>query len=232
MRLLRIRVRKEYRLKVWSFLIALFIIGFILIPKGNRSMLITFFNVNCRNYLQDNYSKKLTDRIADYSAQSKANGIEPCKDKKDIQNLIFKRKLLKVSSNARFKIADMDNSYPYVTRDSKILLNEIGKRFQNKIKDYGLKGSRFIVTSMTRTTESMTGLKKTNGNVSDNSPHLNGNAFDISYAGFSFIKLHVTTCDEWYLKEALAEVIWQLRAEKKCWATYERNQGCFHIVAR
>jgi len=85
---------------------------------------------------------------------------------------------------------------------------------------------------MTRTSENVRGLGRYNSNASENSPHLNGNAFDISYAQFSFIKLNVTECDKWYMKEALAEVIWQVRKENQCWATYERNQGCFHIVSR
>ncbi len=33
-------------------------------------------------------------------------------------------------------------------------------------------------------------------------------------------------------KEALAEVIWDLREEGKCWATYEVKQSCFHVVSR
>jgi hypothetical protein len=126
----------------------------------------------------------------------------------------------------------MAHSYPYLTRDSRRLLDEIGRRFKKKVKGDGLMGSRFIVTSMTRTSEKIKRLGKTNTNTSDNSPHLNGIAFDISYARFSFRKLYVTECDKWYMKEALAEVIWQMRQEKKCWATYERNQGCFHVVAR
>jgi hypothetical protein len=126
----------------------------------------------------------------------------------------------------------MAYSYPYLTRDSKKLLDEIGKRFKKKVKRDGLMGSRFIITSLTRTSEKVKGLGKANTNASDNSPHLNGNAFDISYARFSFRKLYVTECDKWYMKEALAEVIWQLKEEKKCWTTYERNQGCFHVVLR
>jgi hypothetical protein len=46
-----------------------------------------------------------------------------------------------------------------------------------------------------------------------------------------FRKLYVTECDKWYMKEALAEVIWHLKEEKKSWATYERKQGCFHVVS-
>ena len=85
---------------------------------------------------------------------------------------------------------------------------------------------------MTRTKENTRNLGKSNINFSENSPHLNGNAFDISYARFSVLKFKVTDCDKWYLKEALAEVIFQLKTEQKCWATYEKQQGCFHVVSR
>ena len=37
----------------------------------------------------------------------------------------------------------------------------------------------------------------------------------------------LTNCDKKFLKEALAEVIWQLREEKKCWATYEKDAELF-----
>jgi hypothetical protein len=74
--------------------------------------------------------------------------------------------------------------------------------------------------------------RRYNSNSSENSPHLYGNTFDISYKRFIVRKLFLTNCDHKYLKEALAEVIWQLRNEKRCWATYERMQNCFHVVAR
>jgi len=112
------------------------------------------------------------------------------------------------------------------------LLAETGKRFRKKTKGAGLIRGRFIVTSLTRTKETMKDLIPGNSNASGNSPHLFGNAFDISYARFSFLKLHKTSCDYKYLKEALAGVIWELRAEGKCWTTYERTQSCFHIVSR
>jgi hypothetical protein len=233
MRIFRIRLRKEYRLKVWSVILSVFIVGYLLIPKANRSMVITFFNVKCRNYYwQPVFSKRLNDRIVDYYFQADNTGIVLCNTKDDINDRIRERELFRVRSGNLYLVAEMNDSYPYVTRESRKLIKEIGKRFKKKIGEYGLKGSRFVVTSMTRTTDNMKELKKSNGNVSDNSPHLNGNAFDISYARFSLRKLFDTPCDDWYLKEALAEVIWQLRGEKKCWATYERTQGCFHIVAK
>jgi uncharacterized protein YcbK (DUF882 family) len=195
-------------------------------------MIATFFSYRCRNYRQVIYSRRLNDRIVDYYNQSKQKGIEKCESREDIDNRIRAGKLFRVRSGRRYIIDRMTHSYPYLTKESRSLLNEIARRFKNKIEGQGLKGSKFIVTSMTRTTQELKKFRRTNINVSDNSPHLNGNAFDVSYARFSFRKLFVTECDKWYLKEALAEVIWQLCEEKRCWATYERKQGCFHVVSR
>jgi len=34
------------------------------------------------------------------------------------------------------------------------------------------------------------------------------------------------------LKEILAQSIFELRSEGKCWATHEKWQTCFHVVSR
>jgi hypothetical protein len=193
--------------------------------------MISFFSKKCRNY-QQVYSSRLNDRLIDYSVHASLAGIGKCSDENDIGEKVSAKQLFWVRSGRYYKIEDLTYSYPYLTQDSKKLLDEIGKKFREKINREGLRGSRFTVTSMIRTSEMVEGLGRTNMNASDNSPHLNGNAFDISYSSFSFIKLHVTDCDKWYMKEALAEVIYQLKEEEKCWATYEKKQGCFHIVSR
>lgn len=231
MHIRRVRVRKEYRFKFWLFIIIIFSVCLIFIPRSNRTMMSSYFSTRCRTN-QQVFSRRLKDRVVDYSSFAKLTGIEKCADGGDIERMVIAGKLFPVSSGRFYKVEDLTHSYPYLTRDGKLLLNEIGRRFNDKISDEGFKGSRFVVTSLTRTSEKLRGLRRTNGNVSENSPHLNGNAFDISYARFSILKYDITECDRWYLKEALAEVIWQLKQEKKCWATYERQQGCFHVVAR
>jgi hypothetical protein len=225
------RLKKEYRLKGRLFILITFLLCFILIPRSNRALMVSFFSKKCRNY-QQVYSSRLNDRIMDYSTQAELTGIARCSDARDLMDRVSDKQLFRVRNSKYYKIEDLTYSYPYLTQDSKNLLDEIGKRFKEKINREGFKGTRFTITSMTRTSEMIKGLGKKNINASDNSPHLMGNAFDISYARFSFIKLHVTECDKWYMKEALAEVICQLKKEKKCWATYERNQGCFHVVSR
>lgn len=227
----RIRFRKEYRLKGRIFISAVLLFSFILIPKNHRQAIASFFSTDCRNY-QQVYSKKLDDRINEYAEFARLAGIEKCATETDIQKWVVRGKMVRIRSTRDYKIDDMSHSHPYLTRDSRRLLKEIARRFREKTRDDGLYGSRFIITSMTRTTQNLNSLGKSNINASENSPHLYGNAFDISYARFSLRKLHVKECDQWYLKEALAEVIWQLRQEKKCWATYERQQGCFHVVTR
>ena len=193
--------------------------------------MVSFFSKKCRNY-QQVYSNRLNDRVIDYSVYASLAGIGKCSDANDIVERVSAKQLFRVRSGRYYKIEDLKFSYPYLTLDSKKLLDEIVKRFREKITREGLRGSRFTITSMTRTAEKVKGLGKANINASDNSPHLNGNAFDISYSRFSLIKLHVTDCDKWYMKEAMAEVIYQLKEEKKCWATYEKKQGCFHVVSR
>ena len=126
----------------------------------------------------------------------------------------------------------MPFSYPYLTEQTVILLDEIGEYFKFKISKTRLKKTRLIVTSMTRTREKLLLLRRKNGNVSLQSPHLNGNAFDITYVRFKSNRLYLTPCDRDYLRKALSEVIWQLRKEQRCWATYEKSQHCFHVVAR
>ena len=126
----------------------------------------------------------------------------------------------------------MTYSYPCITKDTKVLLDEIANRFSDKTSAGGLKKARFVITSMTREMESLKMLRENNSNASANSPHLYGNAFDISYKRFKVRKWRMTSCDEKFMKEALAQVIWQLKRERRCWATYEKEQSCFHVVCR
>jgi len=192
----------------------------------------SFFSTRCLDYKQKDFSRKLNDRIVDYSAAAKLKGIKICKDEIELKKRITEGKLVKVKSGSSYKIEKMTFSYPYVTRDSKILLDEIARRFREKASQKGLNGVKFFITSMTRKTESMKRLRRYNLNASANSPHLFGNAFDISYKRFIVRKWVLTNCDKKFLKEALAEVIWQLRTENKCWATYEKIQNCYHVVSR
>jgi hypothetical protein len=223
------------RLRKGRILITLFLLFFTLwfTFSGNaRRRVRIIFSSSCRQYNQPFYSNKLGDRIVDYSEQAKRTGIKACRNEKDLKVLASRGELVPVGSGRSYNIDRLTYSFSYLTPDARDLLREIGRRFRKRTDSEGLNGSRFIITSMTRTTENMKGLRRNNSNASANSPHLNGNAFDISYLRFTSRKFFITECDKRFFKEALAEVILELRSEKKCWATYEKNQGCFHVVAR
>jgi hypothetical protein len=213
-----------------------FTIVFKISPKDeNRGLRYHINNVigkKCINYRQTIFSRKLRDRIPDYIRKSSHSGIQKCIDKKGLLKQASLGKLFKIKNRRGYIVEDFSYSYPYLTKEGKALLEELGKRFRKKILRTGLSGSSFKITSMTRTAEILKRLKSSNSNASENSPHFYGNAFDISYVRFNARKWFVTDCDKYFLKESLAEVICQMRDEKKCWATYEINQGCFHVVTR
>jgi len=207
--------------------------AYLINPKGLKQYVGRhIFGVKCLDYKQRVYSKSLNSRLPDYIARSRASGIKQCKNEAEILAKVDKGSLVKVSDGNAFLIERMSHSYPYLTKPAKALLIEIGIRFKKKIQKTRVSGAKFRVTSMVRTAEKLKNLRKTNGNASLNSPHLYGNAFDISYINFKPGVFFVTNCDEKYLMEALAEVIWQLKKEGKCWATFEKQQNCFHVVDR
>jgi hypothetical protein len=223
--------RLVFALKTFSVVVILISLCFLIRKKGKKP-LSTFFSTRCLDYKQKDFSRKLNDKIVDYSAAAKLKGINVCKDENELKSRISEGLLVNVYSGSSYVVEKMKFSYPCVTRDSKVLLDEIARRFREKSSQKGLNGVKFYITSMTRKTDNVKSLRKYNGNASANSPHLYGNAFDISYKRFIARKWILTNCDKKFLKEALAEVIWQLRAEDRCWATYEKVQNCYHVVSR
>ena len=219
-------------LKIFSVLLFVTISISLFLKRDRKKPLSTYFSTRCLDYKQKDFSRKLNDRIVDYSAAAKLRGISICKDENDLKRRISEGKLVKISSGNSYVVEKMNFSYPCITSSSKILLDEIARRLREKSSLKGLNGVKFYITSMTRKTDNVKRLRRLNGNASANSPHLYGNAFDISYKRFIARKWVLTNCDKKYLKEALAEVILQLRAENKCWATYEKMQNCFHVVTR
>jgi uncharacterized protein YcbK (DUF882 family) len=210
----------------------LFLSTYYIFNKERRSHLFLYFSTRCLYYNQKDYSRNLNDRILDYSAAAKLKGTSASKDETELKKKISDGRLVKVRSTNKYLVERMIYSFPAVTRESKMLLDEISRRFREKTAAKGLMEARFIVTSMTRKTESIKSLRRANKNASDNSPHMYGNAFDISYKRFIVRKWVLTNCDKKFLKDALGEIIWQLREEGKCWATYEKGQSCFHVVLR
>lgn len=184
--------------------------------------------INCIDYTKTDHSSKLNDKTSFYMHKVKLNGIVPCSNEHELvsNNLLF------VDETKNYVVASLTSSYPYLTKKGKSLLDSIGARFNSKLINTPFKGTKFIVSSLTRTTESVNRLMKWNKNAVQNSPHLYGETFDIKYKMFHRPFAFLSKCNKKYLESVLAEVLYEMRTEKKCWVLKEKRQPCFHVVAR
>jgi hypothetical protein len=230
--LIRFKSRRTFNLFKISVAVIFIFLLLLLFNTNPTNRIFSYFSRKCIDYKQKDFSRKLNDRLVDYASAAKQRGIVPCRTDGDIRDRVAAGKLVKVTGGKNYSVDRLTHSSPYLTRDTKKVLDEIAKRFREKTADKKLYGAKLIITSMTRKTESIRRLRRNNSNASVNSPHQYGNAFDITYKRFIVKKLSMTNCDHKFMKEALAEIILQMKKEGKCWATYERSQNCFHVVSR
>ncbi len=183
----------------------------------------------CREFIT--HAWQLNDSVRHYLEHSYLNGIGVLKYYREIQPQLDSGKLVLIENNQFYITDTMRYSFPFLTPKGESLLEKIGEKFQAKLKNTDLKETRFVVTSMFRTVSSVSRLRRHNRNAIRYSAHLHGTTFDISYEEFD--NPRVLTADErTYLKEMLAQSIFELREAKQCWATYELWQTCFHVVSR
>lgn len=167
---------------------------------------------------------------------AKANGIGGFKSdkefKENIKEYVNEGDLVKIENSDYYVLDKLTHSHPYLTPEAAELLEEIGKRFQNKLDENNLKKRYFEVTSLLRTGESQKRLGRSNTNASSNSSHLYGTTFDITYARV-FRKPRLSKdleVEDGPAIKLLSETIGELRKEKRCVVVTERKERCFHIT--
>jgi hypothetical protein len=186
--------------------------------------------VPCREFTT--HAWQLNDSVHEYLEHSYLNGMGTVlRFAREIQPKLDSGKLMQVINNEYYILDTMRYSYPFLIPKGMDLLTEIGVKFQEKLKNTHLKSTRFVVTSALRTVSSVTRLRRHNRNAIRHSAHLHGTTFDISYDEFDNPN-PLSLAEKAYLKEMLAQSVFELRAAQKCWATYEMWQTCFHIVSR
>lgn len=139
--------------------------------------------------------------------------------------------MVKIKENDYYAIDKLTHSLPYLTDEAADLLKTIGENFQDSLESKSATPHRIIVTSVLRTDETIKKLRKRNSNSSLNSAHLYGTTFDVAYTRFEPLE-EGEEIPVQLLKSVLAEVLRDLRKDKKCYVKYEVKQGCFHITAR
>ncbi len=186
------------------------------------------------------HEAKSNGKVYDYNAQfadlndahlryAKKIGISPIKTDRDIMTI--SRPIVEVTGGEDFYVSPLTHSYAYLVEPAAELLHDIGKEFNSKLRENGGGRYRINVTSLLRTAESVGRLKKGNVNSTENSAHLYGTTFDISYVKFDEDFTNTTKYKEEGLKMMLAEVLLKMKEQGRCLVKYERKQGCFHVTS-
>lgn len=159
-----------------------------------------------------------------YEAAQKI-GIEPIDDSNE------PRRLERIKSGPYYVIDKLGYSYPYLVPEGRQLLDDIGRRFHDSMQSRGGGNYRLKVTSLLRTRKSVSNLRRVNSASVDSSAHLFGTTFDVCYTYFPYSGggVHRMQVD---MKNLLAEILYGLRSEGRCYVIYEGKKGCFHITAR
>ena len=161
-------------------------------------------------------------------------GVDPVKNRADAEER--KNELVYIGCSPYYKIAKLNSSIPYLVPHAALLLDDIGRNFLDSLQVKGVPLHRMIVSSVLRTEEDVTKLRRSNKNATEQSCHLYGTTFDINYNLFSrVVKPSVEQRDDVgdvRLKQILSEVLNDLRKQGRCYVKYEVKQPCFHITVR
>lgn len=173
-----------------------------------------------------NYQRTFNDMNDRHLKAAKAWGIRPITADRDFKEQ--RKKLTEIKSCRYYTVDKLTHSLPYLVPQAEKLLETIGRNFRDSLDSKGLPNRKIVVTSILRTTGTVKQLQQKNINASVNSAHVYGTTFDVAYARYQGAAKEETD----KLKTVLAEVLRDLRNEKKCYVRYEFKQGCFHITAR
>lgn len=156
-------------------------------------------------------------------------GITPIMKLSDAWNL--KVPVIRVVPTETYYIDKLTYSLPYLVPRAKKLLDDIAQTWKDSLTARGGGDYRLKVTSMLRTPATIKKLRRRNMAAVDSSAHQYGTTFDISFVKFVCDNPSTPRTAE-DLKNLLAEVLYDLREEGRCYVKYEHKQGCFHITTR
>jgi hypothetical protein len=176
-----------------------------------------------------NLAKQFADSNYVHLQAAEVIGIQPIEQVRDIWRI--RRQLLHVTACEDFDIDTLTHSFPYLVPEAAALLHDIGAQFHQRLSERNGADYRIKVTSLLRTAETVSRLRRRNGNSTENSAHLYGTTFDITYVRFEPAADNKVFCTDGDLKNLLAEVLLDLRDGGRCLVKYEVHQGCFHITA-
>jgi len=227
----RRKLKKSVKRILTAILAGIFIIVSFFIVRGITDRPARFISENKHiNNFQDINPVHLRYAVV--------HGISPVKSGiafvKQANDLVKRKQLVRINDTKYYVVNKLSHSHPYLVPEAEELLETIGKRFQQKLKEHRKDDYLFRVTSLLRTQESQRKLRHSNSNATTVSAHLYGTTFDITYR--SLIKKTILGRKKVVYDGAaitlLSETIGELRNEKRLVVVTERKEACFHITVR
>ena len=184
-----------------------------------------------RIWYNGSYNRDFNDLNKVHLEAARKIGIEPVASRKEAEHA--SKKMVEVRTNEYYEVEELTHSIPFLVPEAAELLEDIGRNFQDSLRNLNASLYKIKVTSVTRTVADVKKLRKRNTNSSLNSAHQYGTTFDVSWARYTKVDEEDTlNIDRDRLKMVLAMVLRDLRRADRCYVKHERRQGCFHITAR
>ena len=139
------------------------------------------------------------------------------------------RPIVKITDTENFKLDSLTHSLPFLVPEAAELLNDIGRTFKDSLRARGGDSHLIKVTSLLRTPQTVSRLRRVNINATDSSTHQYATTFDISYVNF-YCSDSTRLVNQGDLKNLLAEVLLEMKNQGRCMVKYERKTGCFHVT--
>lgn len=180
------------------------------------------------------YHKEFPDLQETQIVAAKRWGVAPVPNREAAE--ARKDELVYIGSCPYYSIdKKMNASIPYLVPRASQLLQTIGRNFLDSLAVKGIPLHKIVVSSVLRTEEDVTRLQRRNPNATEQSCHLFGTTFDISYYSYETVcppgeQRRAVRNDS--LKYVLCEVLRDLRNQGRCFVKHEIKQPCFHITTR
>lgn len=160
---------------------------------------------------------------------ARALGFAPIEDLRGAYNL--KRPIVAVYSCPHYVVDSLWMSMPYLIPEAAQLLADISRAWCDTVKARSGCDYRLRVTSLTRSDYSVARLVRRNRAATEQSCHRYGTTFDVSWSRFDCRDtMRVANLED--MKNTLAEIIYSMREQGRCYAIYEHKSGCFHVTVR
>lgn len=192
-------------------------------------------------------------------AEARRHGIDPSASSDALAALEQSGRVVRLPDSTDYWVVRrLDHSEPLLTPPAREVLDEIGRRFQQRLAGLGLPRYRMEVTSVLRTAAQQAELRRTNPNAAGETTHSYATTFDIAYSAFAppvqpllapprgldaegdtlFLHLAAVHAERIAARRSrelmavLGEVLIGMQREGSVMVTLERLQPVYHITVR